>query len=193
MSNIAHSSVKFLSIVKHFISIGHIHTFSHYEKIIAQGSFDRLRHGEEEAKGGVLCTISENGNSFCFIQNKLAKTFKTINIRQKDLDLALVYLEKELGKLKINSHVRIKADKDHPILRIYEDVRKKYPLFIFSKLTNETELENNQVQADQLSEFTHITMSETNIVELLIDEIQTERILNIDEKKLITECLNSIK
>lgn len=193
MSNIAHNSEKFFRIVKHFINIGHIHTFSKCDKIIAEGSFDRLRHGEEEPKGGVSCTISENGNSFVFIENKLAKIFKTITIRQKDLDTALLYLDKQLSKIRTNSHIRIKADKDHPIFRVYEDIRKKYPLYIFSRISNEAEEELIKINEDEIGEFTHIVISDSNITELLINEIETERILNPEEKSILMNCLNNIK
>lgn len=193
MSNAAHNSDDFLSIVKHFINIGHIHTFSTCQKIIAGGSFDRLRHGEEEPKGGVSCTISENGNSYVFIENKFAKIFKTINIKQKDVEQALLYLDKQLSKIPISSHIRLKADKDHPIFRIYEDVRKKYPLYIFSKITNEAEQEKIIIDESELGEFTHIALSEFNIVDMLISEIETEKVLTNDERVILVDCLNNIK
>ena len=52
-----HNEHLYESIVKYAINIGHIHTHSVHGKIIAQGSFDRLAHGEEEKKGAVVCHL----------------------------------------------------------------------------------------------------------------------------------------
>ena len=43
-----------------------------FERILAQGSFDRLAHNEEEDKGGIVVTIDKvNGNhSYRFIKNE---------------------------------------------------------------------------------------------------------------------------
>jgi tyrosyl-tRNA synthetase len=45
-----HQEDDYLSITKHFVSNGHVHTFNVHSRIITEGSFDRLAHGEEEAK-----------------------------------------------------------------------------------------------------------------------------------------------
>lgn len=45
----------FESIVTHRIHVGHVHLPSHKGKVYAQGSFDRLSHGEPGDKGGHIC------------------------------------------------------------------------------------------------------------------------------------------
>jgi len=132
-----HNEYDYLGIVKHFINIGHIHTFSTYERIIAQGSFDRLCHGEEEPKGAVLCTISDKEDSFSFIENKHAKIFKTIELKSNDLEVSFKKIDRVISKLPDNSHVRIKAKKDNPIYTNLDELKLKYPMIYFSKVSIE--------------------------------------------------------
>ena len=68
-----HDSQKYLDIVKHYIFIGHIHTHSVYDRIIAQGSFDRLTHGQEEPKGYVV-SIVDDEEKISSLRNTYART-----------------------------------------------------------------------------------------------------------------------
>jgi DNA repair exonuclease SbcCD nuclease subunit len=52
-----HSSEAYLKIVDKLIFIGHVHLFSRNDRIIAQGSFDRISHGEEGPKGHVRAIV----------------------------------------------------------------------------------------------------------------------------------------
>lgn len=173
-----HDEDEYLSLVKHFINIGHIHTHSVYDRIIAQGSFDRLAHGEEEAKGAVLCRISKvNGNSFYFIENKRAKIYRTIVLKTKDLDRSLVQIEKVIAKIPNNSHIRIKAAKDHPLYMAFEDLKIKYPMFYFKKASIEDEEENYVLVKQNIVQdetYIPITIQKENIVDLLMTEVQNE-------------------
>jgi hypothetical protein len=173
-----HNEADYLSIVKYFINIGHIHTFSSYERIIAQGSFDRLSHGEEEPKGAVVCTLVENriDNYFVFIENKLARTFKTIELKSKDLDVCLNKIDKVVKKLLPNSYVRIKANKDHPVYTAFDQIKSKYYELFFSKTSLEDEEEylliKNNLQID--SNYTPLTITKENIKTLLLEQINSK-------------------
>jgi DNA repair exonuclease SbcCD nuclease subunit len=192
-----HEENKYLSIVKYFINIGHIHTYSNYQRIIAQGSFDRMTHGEEEPKGAVVCYISpDNRNHFTFIENKKARIFKTINLRSKDLDKSLEQIDKVLNKIPHNSYVRIKANKDHPLYVAFDDLKMKYPFYYFTK----TNLEDDSVtytlvdNTVQLSDsYTPITLTEDNLITLLLEEIKSKYPLQEKELSLLTDILNKTK
>lgn len=185
-NNIKHDESNYLNIVNHFINIGHIHTFSTYENIIAQGSFDRLSHGEEEPKGAVLCTISDEGNSFVFIENKLAKIYKTITLKNKDLEKSLKKLDKELHGLPIDSNIRIKANKDHPIYIAIEDIKSRYVNYNFTKMSIEDEEESNTISIQMDDNYVPITITKENIKDSLLVELTkydlSDKQLNIIEE-----------
>jgi UDP-2,3-diacylglucosamine pyrophosphatase LpxH len=171
-----HNEENYLSIVKYFISIGHIHTSSVNSRILAQGSFDRLSHGEEEAKGGIRCEINKDGTcEYFFIENKAAKIFKTIKIRSLDLDQCVQQIERQTAKLPTDSYIRIKAKKDHPIIIGFDEIKKRFPHFVMSKITIEEEDQNkfNLIEDVQdQSVYIPITITRDNIQALLFDEIR---------------------
>jgi UDP-2,3-diacylglucosamine pyrophosphatase LpxH len=186
----------YLSIVRYFINIGHIHIFSVYERILAQGSFDRISHGEENPKGGIVCHLSTTGNSFVFVENKLAKIFKSVTLKSKDIDKSFKQMDKELAKIPNNSHVKIKANKDHPLYVAFEELKLRYPMFFFTKASLEDEEEaesvvNNSVSLDQTYSPIHINRG--NIVSLILDEIKTKYNLDTEKLTLLEETLESNK
>ena len=46
-----HDQEYYNSIVNYYVLVGHDHKFKIYNNILATGSVDRTRHGEEEPKG----------------------------------------------------------------------------------------------------------------------------------------------
>ena len=188
-----HNENDYLSIVRHFINIGHIHTFSAYGKIIAQGSFDRLAHGEEEAKGGVLCTIAPEGDSFAFIENRNAKLFKTVSLRSKDLDRSIATIDKAAAKLPTDAYLRIKATKLHPALIGFDELKLRYPLLNLSKITTEEEAESYLLvdTAAPVTPYTPVTIDKDNIVSLLTEEVFSKYQLSDSQKTLLVSILQS--
>lgn len=133
MNSKVHDEAFYLEKVKHYINVGHIHTASQYNRILAQGSFDRLAHGEEDPKGAILVKETAPGEwAHFFIENKEAKTFKTVVVKG-DMEKALKSIDAAIHKLPAGSQVRIQAISTHPILQAFETLRQKYPLFSFTK------------------------------------------------------------
>lgn len=192
-----HSEADYLGIVKHFITIGHHHNFSTYERIIAQGSFDRLAHNEEEPKGAVLCVLNKDSEDyFSFIENKNAKIFKTILLKSKDLDRSLAQIAKQTKGLPFDSQIRIKAIKDHPLYIAFDDLKVKFPEFVFSKISLEDEEEEDHSLADakiQLDQsYTPIHITRDNIVELLMAEITVKHSLTPQRLSLLRTSLDGL-
>ena len=78
---VGHDETKYLEICNYYIHIGHVHTFSTFMRIIANGSFDRLAHNEEEDKGAVICKVTTEGDMRSnFIVNTKALLFKKIPV-----------------------------------------------------------------------------------------------------------------
>lgn len=172
-----HDEDSYLSRVKHFINIGHIHKFSVFERIVAQGSFDRLVHGEEEPKGCTLMVISETGeDTFRFIENKNAKIFKTIDARKFTLDNVYDKLDKILSKIPANSYIRLKVLPGSMLLTIIKDLRIKYSEYVFGtpKIDdkNDAKDEYNLIK-DVISnlDYTPIQITQDNVRMLLNEEL----------------------
>lgn len=188
-----HNEYNYLNIVKYFINIGHIHTYSVYERIIAQGSFDRLSHNEEEAKGGVLCTISKDGNNhFDFIENKNARIFKTILLKNNDLDKSMLKISKDLKGIPDDSFIRIKANKTHPIYIAMDELRLRYPQYTFSKISIEDDIEKYESlksSVDIGTNYTPITITSDNIKECLLGEIVNKYDLTDSKLSMLNEII----
>ena len=168
----------FLDRIQHFINIGHVHVFTTYERIIAQGSTDRLCHGEEGPKGGCLQVIDPiQGNSFFFVENKLACLFVTVHVRVKDLDKGIEQIRKKAESLPAFSHIRIKAARNHPVLNVFDQISRDFPMLFFSKLTEEEEQEKNKLltQQDLLDiNYTPIHITKENIVSMVMDGVKSK-------------------
>lgn len=192
--NHKHSEADYLGIVRYFINIGHIHNFSTFDRIVAQGSTDRLCHGEEEAKGFVRMYIdSELGNRFEFIENKGAKIFKTITLRNPDLDISVAQIDKIVSRLPSDSHIRVKAKKGHPVLIAFEDLKVRHPLLHWVKQTDD-EVEKPKVRllVDN-AEYIPVTINKENIIPMLMNEIDVRHKLEPRKRELLLGLLSEIR
>lgn len=104
-----HQEEDYLSLTRYYIHVGHIHTHSVYDRIIASGSFDRLAHGEEEPKGFIQARIGAGGLSYEFIENVNATTYKTITLKTTETEALFAYLDKTLAKYRSGSFIRLSA------------------------------------------------------------------------------------
>lgn len=126
-----HDAEFFLSIARHYVFVGHVHEYSQYKRIVAQGSFDRLCHGSEDPKGMVwaVLDLANPAKSKCtFLENVNAKQFLTIKVSDKESledvgqrlhDIALM--------LRSDAYLRIQGQEDHPIFGALSDFKKLYP------------------------------------------------------------------
>jgi DNA repair exonuclease SbcCD nuclease subunit len=189
-----HDSQEYLDLVKHYIFIGHIHTFSNLDRIIAQGSFDRLSHGEEEPKGYVKATIDlqTNERNFFFIENKNARIYKTIELMNENLDENLQFIKSKVKDLPSNACVRIKSEKNNPILSNMNLLVNLFPTITWTKLViaeDEVERSSELIQSDV--DYDPITINQSNIVSLLLDRLNAKSIDN-DIYKIAEQQLSEI-
>jgi DNA repair exonuclease SbcCD nuclease subunit len=94
--------------VKRAVLCGHVHTRSQHKNVFYNGSFDRLRHGEEEEKGFLY--VKDNGKDLkvTFVENARATPFVTIDLTQAKGDVTEAYRDRIKPLLKHASpHVRI--------------------------------------------------------------------------------------
>ena len=121
-----HINSRYESITDKYIFIGHVHQSSKNNKIIAPGSFDRLKHSEEEKKGCWYVEINNNRSldKIQFIENKNALDYLTVNCQGLGFDSSIEKIS--ALKLQSGSHIRIKALNTDNALAILEWCKKTF-------------------------------------------------------------------
>jgi len=182
-----HDEVWYLEHVKHYISIGHVHTPSQFNRIVAQGSFDRLSHGEEEAKGGVLIKeIKPSEWMHFFIENREAKRYLTIDV-EGPLENALTKIDRMVRPLPFGSYVRIRGLSNHPLFQGFETLRARYPLFIFSKKTMSQEDIDKPTEPTKALDYKPIVLNKQTLTDAILTEVTQRRPLTpLEEERLHT-------
>ena len=161
-----HDEKSYLDITRYLIIIGHYHTPSNFERIYVPGSFDRLKHGEEEAKGHLEFTIYDDGAyDVTFIENKDAMIFKTFDFADAEVGDVVTTLRKYLGDDKRERFIRILANKDDAIYSGMRDLKRTFPFITFSVTLK------NKPKDKLVSESQEIvrpaTLTQENILELM--------------------------
>lgn len=190
-----HDPEFYLSIVKYFIHIGHVHTPSVSGRILAQGSFDRLAQGEEEDKGGFLVNLYKDKESaYFFIPNTRAKIFKTINIKYKDTDKATKQIRNQIKDIPAGSYIRIRISKDHVFYNGFDDLKTLFPFHILERHAIEDEVEDSKSLAEEIipsnDNFVPIAITPSNIKTLLLEEINLTNNLSASELEIFFKELN---
>lgn len=162
-----HNAERYLDLVEHYIFINHIHKHSQYKRIYASGSLDRLAHGEENPKGHLRVTIDQvNGDSILFVENKTAQTYLTIDCSDLTLEESFKRLE-VVKDYPEDSHVRVMALRDDPILVNMELLRSSYPHIRWGTKAQVADNPQSSLLMDLRSQYEEIQLTQTNIPELL--------------------------
>lgn len=122
-----HSSELWQALVRYLIFIGHVHTHSQYGKILAAGSSDRLKHGEEEDKGALRVVLDrDHQHRIDFVKNEYAKIFRTIDCRNLDTDAAIELVKAVADEVPEGSYLRIWAYTTDSIASADAFIRTEY-------------------------------------------------------------------
>lgn len=189
-----HDEQYYLNKVQYVISIGHIHTHSRYDRIIAQGSFDRLRHNEEEPKGAVVITLDPNGTyEAVFVENKLAKRYVTVTFKSMDIDKCSTKLDKLIKTLPPDSYIRIKAYKEHPFYVGLDQLKQCYIDYTFSRIAFDKEDRTQQLLHTEVlpMEYQPMSITQANLDELLWQQIDSKYTLTHAERALMHTLLEA--
>lgn len=186
-----HISERFLSIVRHYCFIGHVHLTAKHGRILSNGSFDRIAHGEEGPKGHWRVTQGGvDGDEIVFVENTGAQIYKTIVCTGLSVEDAIAKIDQEVPLLPDGSYVRIEAAKGEAIMVSLEALRRRYGN-IRSWSTKEAKEKDVQPKllTDLRSTFVEINITSANIEELVMAKVQT---LTTDPI-LLDRCRNSLK
>lgn len=167
-----HNSENYLSIVKHYITIGHVHIRSERGHILAQGSFDRLSHGEESAKGHYRACISPDGNYHWFVENAGAKIYKTLDCREQTLSEVIEILE-GLEELPDGSNFRLLIKRGSIVQNGLKELRQRFPQFKIVTQMDELKTQEEAVLVqDNVPLVKPITITPTNIGHMVEDRLR---------------------
>lgn len=167
-----HSSAEYLKLVKHLIFIGHVHTHSHYERIHAQGSFDRLAQNEEGPKGHLRAQVIGNEYNVRFIENTEAKRFVTVDCQHLSLEDTLARIDQAALRLPEGSYVRVRGDETNPIFSSMEELIRRWPLLVWSKDVVSPDTPSPETARLQESEtYVPITLTKDNLGSLLLERL----------------------
>ena len=167
----AHDEDFYSDITKGLIIINHIHTHSIRGKIVAPGSFDRLAHNEEHAKGCVYFSYIDKQTKpiVKFLENKNAMQFVTYRLSSMGVDEIIAYLDMHIVKLKYGSHIRIIVDTDMLVNRPnFEKRYQAYNLIIETRKEEDVSEVSNFV-TPVINE--QVAITQNNIKDLLLAEI----------------------
>lgn len=179
----------FLNLVNEYIHIGHYHTFSTLDRIIANGSLERLAHGEEGPKGYVLV----NDSKYTFIENTNSYIYKTINITPA---YTLEKLDKIINSFHKNSHIRLLMSKEHSFNIIFPELKLRYMDYNLKKLIKENASEDSTVTYilnDSELELSEKFVLDGNIYQMLIDIVHSKHTLNSEENSKLLNYMNIFK
>lgn len=167
-----HDSDAYLALVRELIMVGHVHTYSRHDRIIAPGSFDRLAQGQEEAKGHVRICARQNGEyDVEFRENKGAKRFVTVPCKGLDLADTNAQIDKYVKDLPIDSYVRVEADVGNPILLNMQQVMLRHPAFNWSKIARK-EKKSQEAATDKVKEaYQHVALTKDNLGGMLLARV----------------------
>jgi len=185
----SHIEDDYLKIVKYYINIGHIHTSSAHGRILAQGSFDRLAHNEEEPKGCMLMNIHHTGDmDFLFLKNKNAYPYRKYDLTELNTSEIIKYITKELRKLKLGTRVRLIVA-NNEVNKLLGPVQDTFKDIIFTidkkKAVTTTVIKDNRVVIKPFE------IRKDNLEELLTIELHKNNLSN-NELSVITEELINV-
>ncbi len=167
-----HNESEYLSLVKHYIFIGHHHTHSVYDRIIASGSFDRLSHGQEEPKGFIDATIKTGEDSFYFIENEKAMQYLTLTPRSKTMEGVSKEIKRAISTLQMGSFLRLRLPTDHPASVGFNSLKRDYEFYYLSKIGMDEDNEDpvRVIEDMDIIQYIPVTITENNIIPLILEE-----------------------
>lgn len=187
-----HDSDFYLSITKHFIFAGHVHTHSIYKRIVAQGSFERLHHGYEAPKGCVgfeLNLDDPSKSKVWFIENHDAMIYKTFHVKGDNLQYEADRIRLLASQQPSGSFLRVKAKSGHPILALVKELKKELPMFNW---TTDVEKEKKKAVKEIIPakiKRARISIRPENIAELLKDRLEVlPENLQMDILSVLEKC-----
>lgn len=168
-----HDDVAYSEIVKSLIFIGHHHTNTVSGKIHAQGSFDRLGHGEEEPKGFYRATLAPDGTyTVEFIENKNAAQYISIECDADEMVDNLMAIDAVAKKTPSGAHMRIVAHHNSPIHANMAVIKERWPGYTWTvKVTGKEKAKDPQIVNHKLI-YVPVVLDRLNLKPALLERLK---------------------
>ena len=128
-----HNANNYLLITNYYIHIGHHHIYNPMDRIIPQGSFDRISFGEEDPKGAILSHYNQDGTmSYERLLNNHAMLFTKIQLTE-DYDANTTIIADTVGPMPNHSRVRLCGTLDMPYMNNLKELKFRYPMLYFDR------------------------------------------------------------
>lgn len=174
----AHDAEWYSSIVNYMVINGHIHTTSSYDRIHTVGSFDRTKHGEEEAKGGWLFELDKEQMrpKKWFVENELAEKFVTYMVQADNAKDAFREVKKFIIKdnIKLGGHLRLAHKPELDINELLKRLASDYAPdieFTSKKLDGKTNKESLNEKVEEFQTINIVPITDNTVMELFADKL----------------------
>lgn len=198
-----HKPDRYMSITRHYVFCGHVHKPStygpinnandwpeDYGSIIVPGSFNRLAHGEEEAKGHWRLTVDpKRDDKIMFIENEYAVIYKTVEVSGMSTDEAVEHVDSVISKYPYGSHIRLRALTDDPIASNIEVLMKRYPGFHWTSDRSDKSKKAKETLTDMRAVFKTTPITRDSIDALFVEELKR---MGVDDT-LAEACLSRLQ
>lgn len=189
IKHILHNAEDYLGIVRHYIFVGHIHQHTIHERIIANGSTDRLIHGDEGVKGHVRV----KKGLVKFIENIGAMRYKTLDVEDMSADMVIEQVIDYLNNDETKGNIRLRCSKQSVAYGMEKRLSKMFPFIRFSYLNNQKKQKTKEVLAPTVKIQLPVLTRE-NLEAEIIRELQEEHSYTFElASKLLSGILHGGK
>lgn len=166
-----HDMESWLSLVRYHIFIGHHHDHSQYDRIIAAGSLDRGKHGEEGDKGYIRYSLSDKGAEIRFITNHDAMVYKTLDCYDLLPNQIVEMVDEKIKSIPEGSSIRLRGAKSDNITSAIGYMKMAYPKYRWDSLV---EGDSSKLVESTLTElaYTPIHLTKDNLRRLVSDKLR---------------------
>lgn len=188
-----HDSKAWQKLVNHYLFCGHIHTPSHYGKIIFSGSFDRLRHNEEHPKGHYRVTIHpDKPDEIVFVVNELAKDYVSIDCAGMTVENIIEAAGAVSSGLRFGSYIRLVGDKSTGLKELLKVIDREYPQYRWSvKATSDKVQSSNAAVVKMPPIKSSFVLDEVTVYPLAIEKMNSLDI-GLPQQHRITALLSKL-
>ncbi|QAX96680.1 hypothetical protein [Vibrio phage vB_VmeM-Yong MS31] len=175
----AHDPDAYLSIVDRYVNNGHIHTKSIYKKrFITNGSWDRLKQGEEEQKGLFVIEVSPLGiehDKVHFYENEEATYMVTLDVTQHTFERTMEVVEEHCHPEE-RRFIRLLISESLYSEGVMQYFSDKYPNIVWDKQVERDDVPRASVMESFAMSTNQVTMTKDNADELLAEEMRMQGI-----------------
>ena len=167
----AYTLAQLSSLAEYGVFIGHVHTRTRYDNVYAQGSFDRLKFGEEENKGYYYGILDKATYQFdCkFIVNENAMIYKTYDLRNDQNIDGLLKRIAQNSTLYHNYRFIIDQDSSSDI---YQKLMYYKTKTVARKYVIEIKLEEAPIEVSTIDTYETIEINATTLPDILSHRLQ---------------------